>query len=69
MRADNKLTITISKQEQEIITDMIEMLDNSSMALSNADYVSIMREIAEGGNCVETISGNEIEIEVCIDEY
>lgn len=69
MRADNKLTITISKQEQEIITDMIEMLDNSSMALSNADYVSIMREIAEDGNCVETTSGNEIEIEVCVDEY
>lgn len=68
MRADNKLIITISEQEKETIADMIEMLDNASLDLCDADYLSIMREIAEGGNCADTIRGNEIEIEVCIDE-
>ena len=46
MESVETVTIYISKEEQSVIQDMIDMLDNMSKSLSNDDYVNIFGAIA-----------------------
>lgn len=47
MNSVESTTIYISKDEQSVIEDLIIILNNMSMPLSNDDYVNIFRAIAD----------------------
>lgn len=61
MQADERLRIYVDKNEQKVISQLADILDDTSLILNDTDYANVIRAIA----AKETDIASEEAITIC----